>query len=457
MMTLEDSIGLSLRNLRQSKLRTTLTTLGVAIGIASLSGMISLGIGLQDQVVGRFMQSGLFGNITVTEQSDLPGALAQLGQRGGPRARGVRAGGAPGRSEVRLDDDAIRRISHLQHVREVTPNLRLPVEVSLGEFSSPVVATATPMSSKGEGTFQTFSYGEFFRSESDNDCMLTLDMATRIAEKDTGSLIGKKLTLSYAASQKTPSDSIAGGFQVHRTGLQCRIAGIVERNPGAVGPGGALSVSGVMLTMGLARAIDLDIVTSPQSLLRDPEAAKTYAAVTVKVKQSQYTQDVEDDLRRMGFQAFSIDDALRGAKNAFIVLDIFLSLIGSIALTVSSLGIVNTMVMSILERTREIGIMKAIGASDNDIRWIFLGEASAIGVMGGFVGIALSWVVGHVINFGANIYIQNQGGTPGDLFSLPLWLIAGALVFSILVSLGAGSYPASRAAKLDPIQSLRHD
>jgi putative ABC transport system permease protein len=163
-MTFNDAIGLSLRNLRQSRLRTLLTTLGVAIGIASLAGMISLGIGMQDQVIGRFTQSGLFGSITVTSQADLPGGLAQLGQRGGLRARGARGERAPtGRSEVKLDDDAIKRISALQQVREVTPNLRLPVEATFGEFSSPVIATATPMSSKGEGVFQTFAYGEFFR------------------------------------------------------------------------------------------------------------------------------------------------------------------------------------------------------------------------------------------------------------------------------------------------------
>ncbi len=271
MMTLNDAIGLSLRNLRQSRLRTSLTTLGVAIGIASLAGMVSLGIGLQDQVVGRFTQSGLFGSITVTSQADLPGGLAQLGQRGGLRARGARGEGTPtGRSEVKLDDDAIKRISALQNVREVTPNLRLPVEATLGEFSSLVIAIATPMSSKGEGTFQTFSYGEFFKNESEHDCLLTLDMATRITEKDTGSLIGKMLTLSYAASQKAGSGAIADGFQVHRTEVQCRIAGIVERNPGAIGPGGGLSVSGVMLTMGLARAIDSEIVTDARSLLREP-------------------------------------------------------------------------------------------------------------------------------------------------------------------------------------------
>jgi energy-coupling factor transporter ATP-binding protein EcfA2 len=147
-----DAIDLSLRNLRQSRLRTSLTTLGVSIGIASLAGMISLGIGLEDQVVGRFKQSGLFGSITVTSQGDLRGALAQLGQRGGLRTPGARGEGAPsGRAPVELDGDAIQRISALQKVREVTPNLRLPVEATIGEFSSPVIATGTPMSSKRRG------------------------------------------------------------------------------------------------------------------------------------------------------------------------------------------------------------------------------------------------------------------------------------------------------------------
>jgi putative ABC transport system permease protein len=101
--------------------------------------------------------------------------------------------------------------------------------------------------------------------------------------------------------------------------------------------------------------------------------------------------------------------------------------------------------------------MKAIGGSDGDIRRIFLIEASAIGLFGGVTGVVLGWIVGRVINFGANIYIQNQGGAAGNLFSLPFWLIGGAIGFSIAISLIAGSYPAARAAKLDPIRALRHD
>ena len=144
-------------------------------------------------------------------------------------------------------------------------------------------------------------------------------------------------------------------------------------------------------------------------------------------------------------------------KRAFILLDLFLGLIGSIALTVASLGIVNTMVMSILERTREIGIMKAIGGSDEDVRRIFLIEAALIGVMGGVFGLVLGWGVGRAINYGANYYLRGQGVPATNLFLIPWWLIAGGIAFALLVSLIAGSFPAMRASRLDPIQALRHD
>ena len=460
-MTVGDTLGLSLRNLRQSKLRTALTTLGVSIGIASLAGMVSLGVGLQDQIIGRLLQSGVFDAITVTSPSLLgvPGAIlsGRGGLRGGLRGRGGPVLGTDS-SAPKLNDEALKQISTLENVREAYPNLRVPVEITFDGFSRPMTAAGVPMSSAGEGAFQTLSYGQFFTSESDNACMLSLDLAKQIAEQNPGSLIGKSLTLSYAASHVNEKEPVSqAGFQVQRVDLECRIVGIVERDPGGPLPlGGGPPVS-VMIPLGIAKTIDAEIVTNAQSLLRDPLQSKSYGSVTVKVKQARFTQDVEDRIRHLGYAVFSVNDALRGAKSAFIVLDIILSLIGSIALAVSSLGIVNTMVMSILERTREIGIMKAIGASDGDIRRIFLIEASAIGLLGGFMGILLGWIVGRVINFGANVYIRSQGGTPATLFFLPLWLIASAIAFSIVVSLIAGSYPASRAARLDPIQALRHD
>jgi putative ABC transport system permease protein len=456
-MTLRDTFGLSLRNLAQSKLRTALTALGVSIGIASLTGMVSLGVGLQDQIVGRFLKSGLFDSITVLSAS-LPAGRGTFAARGGLRG-GLRGSAGPTASGAasKLNDEALRQISALENVREAYPNLRLPVEVKFGGFTQMVTASGVPMSAKAEGAFQTLSHGAFFSDESDNACILTLDMAKQIAEQDTGTLIGKNLTLAYAASRGSANESEAPQFlRIQRVEIPCRIAGIVERDPGPLQVGGP-AISGVMLPMRLAQTIDGEIVTDPQSLLRNPSGPKTYSSITVKVKQARYTQAVEEQIRRLGYPVFSANDALRGANVAFIILDIILSLIGSIALAVSSLGIVNTMMMSILERRREIGIMKAIGAGDADIRRIFLIEASVIGFAGGIVGIALGWGIGRVVNIAANIYIQSQGGTSGTLFSLPFWLTAGALIFSIVVSLIAGGYPASRAARLDPIHALRHD
>ena len=486
-MILGDTLRLALSNLRQSKLRTALTSLGVSIGIASLIGMVSLGVGLQDQLLGRFMQSGVFDAITVTGvgATNLPAILGgdggRRGGRGGGRGgRGLRPGAepqtsAPARPEPpALDDAALAALAGLANVKDVFPSVRVPLQLKLGDFQEGGTGVGIPMSAKEEGVFRAMTAGAFFANDTDETCLVSLDVAKRIAPDDPKSLVGQSLMLSYTASTgaATPGPTmptmpmlpgmlqipgLGALMQVQRVDRPYRIAGIVEREPGA--NLGGFGFASVMIPLPKALEIDAHVVRSAQALLAESAAPKkrTYTSVTVKVARAQYTQDVEAEIKKLGYTAFSLNDALQGAKRAFILIDILLSLIGSIALAVSSLGIVNTMVMSILERTREIGVMKAIGASDGDIRRIFLVEASAIGVLGGVAGLALGWLVARGVNIAANIYIARQGGDPGNLFSFPLWLVGGALAFSWLVSLVAGSYPANRAAKLNPIQALRHD
>ena len=470
-MTFRDTLDLAVRNLRQSKLRTALTTLGVSIGIASLAGMVSLGVGLQDQFVERFTRSGMFDAITVLAGGDLPGPLAGGGRgRGGPapfgRRGGARGAGSPESGNGRdVNDAALADLAAMPGVRTVYPNVRGPVEVKFRGASEFAQAVGIPMVVRGEGAFQSIPHGRFFTSDTEDACMLSLDYAKRMDAENPGSLVGQTLTLVHGIARRgdagAPSGGIpipgGGGLNVQRAEFQCPIVGIVERETGpfAAGGGGAAAL---MLPLGKARVMYESSPQAAAAFLRDPSRTSvTYPSAVVRVARASSTQDVEEQIKKMGFQAFSLNDALQGAKRAFIILDIVLSLIGSIALAVSSLGIVNTMVMSILERTREIGIMKAIGGSDGDIRRIFLIEASAIGFFGGVSGVVLGWLVGRVINFGANVYIQQQGGTAGNLFSLPFWLIGGAVGFSIAVSLAAGSYPAGRAAKLNPIEALRHD
>ena len=138
----------------------------------------------------------------------------------------------------------------------------------------------------------------------------------------------------------------------------------------------------------------------------------SYSTISVRVKNPKQVEAVEQAIKKLGFNTFSILDATRSLRQFFAVLDLFLGIFGSLALAVASIGIVNTLVMAILERRREIGIMKAIGASDSDVKKLFFAEAGAMGLLGGVVGVALGWTIGHIINLGTNIYLKRQALPP---------------------------------------------
>jgi putative ABC transport system permease protein len=189
------------------------------------------------------------------------------------------------------------------------------------------------------------------------------------------------------------------------------------------------------------------------SLLDD----RAYTQVSVRVKSPRDVPRVEDAVHRMGFGAFSVLDASRNLQRFFAVLDLFLGIFGSLALAVASLGIINTLVMAILERRREIGILKALGASDLDVKKLFFAEAGAMGIVGGALGVALGWMIGKVINAGTNIYMHRQNLPSETFWFVPWWLVLFGLGFSLIVSLVSGLYPAARAAKLDPVKALRYE
>jgi putative ABC transport system permease protein len=213
----------------------------------------------------------------------------------------------------------------------------------------------------------------------------------------------------------------------------------------------------VFLPLKLAESLHVMQPTDLREISRAPTDQPVYSSVSVRVKNPSQVQTVEDAIKKMGFNTFSILDASRSIQQFFKVLDVFLGIFGSLALAVAFIGIVNTLVMAILERRREIGIMKAIGASDGDVKKLFFAEAGAMGILGGIVGVALGWAIGQLINLGTNVYLKRQSFPPEHFWSVPWWLVAFALVFSFLVSLAAGLYPAGRAARLDPVQALRYE
>jgi putative ABC transport system permease protein len=439
-MKTQDVLELAGRNLRESLLRNSLTTLGIAVGVASLVAMLSLGIGLQTMASKRLMHSGLFDTLMVSSRREI---------------RGFGGGMRPEPVERRTLDEAARaQIAKLPHVIEVYPEIRFTTEVRYAGSSSLSTVAGLPPSASENEAFEGVQ-GRFFSGPQAEEAILLTDFAQKL-NPQTSALLGQEISINYAERQPLNSTAEPGGFSLMRRERQLRVVGIIDREPysGLRGMGGA----GVFIPLQLAESLNVVQPGDLRGLTSAPNASgRTFENLTVRLASPNDVEQVEDAVKKMGFGALSMLDATRNLQRFFAVLDLFLGIFGSLALAVASLGIINTLVMAILERRREIGIMKAIGASDRDVKLLFFAEAAAMGAVGGVIGVFLGWMLGRVINLGSNFYLRRQQLPPENLWLVPWWLVAGAIGFSVLVTLISGLYPAARAAKLNPVQALHYE
>jgi len=447
-MKLRDMTELAVRNLREAILRNSLTTLGVAVGVASLVAMVSLGAGLQQLATSRLSKSGLFDSVFVTAKTNLrgPGAGPPAQRAAAPRARP-------------LDEEARAEITKLPNVIEVYPQIRFFTEVRFDGKPFPTMVAGMPESSKQSGSFDGMQ-GSFFSSPTADEAILQIEFAKEL-NAQTSQLIGKDLTLRYAERQSLPSESgdatQTGGFSVVPKEKHLRIIGVVETEPasgfGGFGSGRLLIPLPVAETLRAAQVNDLRDVLRGSS----PSDKPAYASLTVRVKSPSLVEATEKRIKDLGFGAFSLLDASKSLRIFFTVFETLLALFGSLALAVATLGIVNTLVMAILERRREIGVLKALGAADSDVKQLFFVEAGVMGLVGGILGLFFGWLIGQGLTLGTNIYLKRQDLPSVQITAVPWWLVAFAIGFAVIVSLVAGLYPASRAAKLDPVDALRYE
>ena len=466
-----DLTELALRNLRESSLRNSLTTVGISVGVASLVAMLSLGIGLQKLATRHLAKSGLFDTVVVMSRRDLRG-FGRDDERNTASAAESRT----------LDESARQEIERLPDVLEAYPDIRFITVLRLQDKPHLTMISGIPDSSRANDAFSGIQ-GSFFSSENAPEVILQksfalelLGKATKPGEEDeipvaevAKPLLGQELTMRYAQRSQTPSsseesaspksgkqieDSSDAAYSVLSREQNLKIVGVSDLDPDSMR--GAARAR-VFLPLKLAEDLHVMQPSDLRDSMRGFNKQPSYSTISVRVKNPKQVEAVEQAVKKLGFNTFSILDATRSLRQFFAVLDLFLGIFGSLALAVASIGIVNTLVMAILERRREIGIMKAIGASDGDVKKLFFAEAGAMGVLGGVVGVALGWAIGHVINLGTNIYLKRQALPPENFWSVPWWLVGAAIIFAFIVSLVSGLYPAARAARLDPVQALRYE
>jgi len=451
---LYDSVELAARNLRESVLRNSLTTLGISVGVASLVAMLSLGIGLQQLASRRLQRAGLFDTVVVSSRRDLR-SFSREQETEGP---------APAQSPE-LDENARAKIAALPEVVEAYPDLRFIAELRFEDKPHLTMIAGLPLSSNASDGFEGMQ-GRFFSGGDPHEVILQKMFAAELLGKSAHNpdeinvreiaepLIGKQLVLRYAERESGNGSSDSASYSVISRELPLTIVGVADLDPDSMrGNFRARLFIPQKLMEGMHAMQAYESRDSTHATSNQP----VYSTLVARVTGAGKVDSAEQAIKKLGFNTFSILDATKSLRRFFAILDLFLGIFGSLALTVASIGIINTLVMAILERRREIGIMKAVGASDADVRGLFFAEAGAMGVLGGVFGVLMGWIIGRAINFGTNIYLVRQGFSREDIWTVPLWLIGAALGFSFVISLLSGLYPASRAAKLDPVQALRYE
>ena len=491
-----DLLRLAFRNLREAKLRATLTSMGVIVGVAVIVTMVSFGLGLQRNLLSRFRALDLFNELSVFGRG-VSTLASSRNDRNGPRNsddggdRGAR--GTPNKNPTRvLDDAAVAEIAQIPGVAYVEPTISFSAFVrSNGHALLRNVAGASVPNASSR--FQEFVAGTMISAANADEAVIGESFAHDLGYENPADAVGKTLEFLAPANGNKPekpgqkkadenespnffgipldesTDEDANGPSL--VAHTFRIAGVlntkVKEGPGQGGLRGLMPGADVYIPLRTAHQWTLEHRSQfgqvAIALARESGALKegeeeAYQAAVVRVKDPVALTEVRKRLTELGFASFSIVDQLEQIRTVFLIIDSVLGLLGGISLLVASFGIANTMIMSILERTREIGIMKAIGAEDREIKLIFFFEAAVIGFTGGVIGSLAAWGIDAAANRLAYRFIlKPQGASFVDFFYLPPYLWLGAISFALAVSILAALYPAARAARIDPVRALRHD
>jgi putative ABC transport system permease protein len=369
------------------------------VGIGAIVFLVSLGFGLQELMVSKVANLDALTIITVR-----PGS----------------------KENTDINSDTINKLRSFGEVVDVSPILSYPAQIRSGQLSS-----------------ETVVYGvepRYFGLED-----VAVDHGSKTLNENS-----KEAIISVASLQNlnlTNPDQIIGQELEFKI-IELDSSGNIEKED----IGNIIKFK----IVGLTSEEKVKFAYVPLSVVKNLDGER-YSSVKVRVADRKQVANVRKTIESMGYPTNSIKDTVDQIDQAFMVVKGVLAGFGMIALFVAAIGIFNTMTISLLERTHEIGIMKAIGGRNRDVALVFTMEAAMIGFLGGAFGVSTGWVLGFGIESLINFIATSVGGEANSYFSTPLNFVLGVIGFSFMVSTFAGIWPAKRASKLNPLEALRYE
>lgn len=401
-MLVTDIFRLATRMFRTNTSRTLLTILGIGVGIGAILFLLSLGYGLQNLILNQITTSDALLSLDVT--------IGEI-------------------ENLKLDNDALKQIKETNGVEKVSPLISTQGQMTVDDISSEIIMNFADRDFfKLDGT--TIKTGGRFYSdtEEDKDKIIISSSALQLFNLNEADAMNK--SIKFTVSKTLGEGENTATAESITLENDFKIVGIIEED----------ASNYVYLPFSVSNKFSIN----------------EYSKIKVKVVSQNDLNVARTAIMDKGYSVSALSDTIEQANQVFNVVQIVLAAFGVVALIVAAIGMFNTMTIALLERTQEIGIMKALGATSADVWQMFLAEAVIIGFMGGMSGLFIGWAGGQGFNYGINMLAGAFGGTKIDLFYTPVWFATLIIVFSTVVGLLTGFYPARRAARISPLVALRY-